>query len=163
MELREEKIVELVKNYLFHQEGNWHEDKSKIADLHQHGVDIYLVGGSKNGERFLIECKGKSYAKNQRSANAINKECWLLALGQLITRMSTNRIIQSGKTKGSISGAYKYGLGLYWVAAQVALRRIPKNIAATLNLHIFAVNDEGKVIHFTASNFGKSYPDSAFN
>ena len=162
MELREEKIVELVKDYLFHQEGNWHEDKSKIADLHQHGVDIYLVGGSKNGERFLIECKGKSYASSPKSADSANRECFLNALGQLITRMSTNRIIQSGKTKGTINNAYKYGLGLYWVGAQVALRRIPRNIATTLNLHIFAVNDEGKVIHFTPSDCGKKHPDSDF-
>lgn len=162
MELREENIVQLIKNYLFTQEGNWHEDKSKVADLHQHGVDLYLVGGSKNSERFLIECKGKSYANNPKSANAINKECWLLALGQIVTRMSTNRVIESGKLKGSISRAYKYGLGLYWVAAQVALRRIPRKIASTLNLYIFAVNDEGQVKMFSPKEFGKIHLNSEF-
>ena len=162
MELKEEKIAELIKDYLFCQEGNWHEDKSKIAGLHEHGVDIFLVGGNKNSERFLIECKGKSYAKNPKAALSINKECWLLALGQIVTRMDTSRIIENGKLKGSINRAYKYGLGLYWVAAQVALRRIPKKIASTLNLHIFAVNENQKVIHFTPKDFGKQHPDCDF-
>lgn len=52
------------------------------------------------------------------------------------------------KTDGKISGinhAYKYGLGLYWESAQVALRRIPKEIAEVLCLHIFSVNDKEKL------------------
>lgn len=160
MELSEEKIVELIKNYLFTQEGNWHEDKSTIAELHQHGVDICLVGGQRNGERFYIECKGKSEAAHSAS---INKEGWLNALGQIVTRMDTPRVIQRGKCKGDINRASKYGLGLYWVGAQVALRRIPKEIASVLNLHIFAVNDKGKVTHFTPSQFGVKHKDEEFN
>lgn len=51
--------------------------------------------------------------------------------------MKTERVIQTGKNKGKINRAYKYGMGLYWVGAQVALRRIPSKIANTLNLYIF--------------------------
>lgn len=40
-----------------------------------------MTGGSKNGERFIIECKGKSYSK---SANSANKEGWLNALVKLL-------------------------------------------------------------------------------
>ena len=40
-----------------------------------------MTSGSKNSERFIVECKGKSYAKSARS---INKEGWLNALGQII-------------------------------------------------------------------------------
>ena len=61
-----------------------------------------------------------------------------------------------------INHAYKYGLGLYWESAQVALRRIPKEIAMVLCLHIFAVNDEGVVKYFTPSQFGKEYPVESF-
>ena len=128
--LTEPTIVKRVKDFLINKtDGNWHEDMVRESDLHGHGPDLVLVGGKRNSEYFIIECKGRSYA---RSADSINKEGWLNALGQLVTRMETERVIQKGKTKGRINRAYKYGLGLYWVSAQVALRRIPPNIANTL-------------------------------
>mgnify|MGYP006934595610 FL=1 len=145
-------IVEKIKEFLItKQNGNWREEKSKISDLHGHGADIVMTGWSRNGERFIIECKGKSYAK---SANSINKEGWLNALGQIITRMNTGRTIKSGIRKGEPNRAYKYGLGLCETAAKVALRRIPQEIAKTLNLYIFSCNDEGKIEMFTPSQFG---------
>ena len=83
--ITETLIVEKIKEFLItKQNGNRREEKSKISDLHGHGADIVMTGGSRNGERFIIECKGKSYAK---SANSINKEGWLNALGQIITRI----------------------------------------------------------------------------
>ena len=145
-------VVEKIKEFLINkQNGNWHEEKSRISNLHEHGADIVMTGGSKNGERFIIECKGKSYSK---SANSVNKEGWLNALGQIITRMNTSRTIKSGVRKGEPNRAYKYGLGLCETAAKVALRRIPKEIAKTLNLYIFSCDDEGKIEMFTPSQFG---------
>ena len=80
--------------------------------------------------------------------------------------MNTKKLTKSkedGKTITGINRAYKYGLGLYWVSAQVALRRIPKEIAQILNLYIFAINDKGEVRYFTPSQFGKdNYPDNIF-
>lgn len=61
-----------------------------------------------------------------------------------------------------INHAYKYGLGLYWESAQVALRRIPKEVAEVLCLHIFSVNDKGEVKYFTPSKFGKEYARKYF-
>lgn len=149
--ITETYIVERIKDFLINKEnGNWHEEKSKICSLHGHGPDIVMTGGSKNGERFIIECKGKSYAK---SADSINREGWLNALGQLITRMNTNRIIRSGARKGEPNRAYKYGLGLCETAAKVALRRIPKKIAQTLNLYIFSCDDYGKIEMWTPRDF----------
>lgn len=141
--------------------GNWHDYTAREADLHGHGPDLVLVGGKRNSEYFIIECKGKSYAQSSRSAN---KEGWLHALGQLITRMETERVIQTGKTKSRINRAYKYGLGLYWVTAQVALRRIPPKIANTLNLYIFSVYEDGWVKMWTPKDFRRkdSYPENAF-
>lgn len=161
--ITEDYVVERITEFMHNKtNGNWHPEKTVKSDLHKHGVDIKLVGGSRNSEYFFIECKGKSYAK---SASSINKEGWLNALGQIITRMDVKRYSIS-KENGMISGinhAYKYGLGLYWESAQVALRRIPKEVAEVLCLHIFAVNDEGEVIYFTPSKFGKNYNKSDFN
>ena len=153
LKITETFIVEKVKEYLINKErGNWHEEKTKTSELHGHGADLVMTGGSKNGERFIIECKGKSYAKSARS---INKEGWLNALGQIITRMHTKRIISSGVQKGNINRAYKYGLGLYKESAQVALRRIPKEVAKALNLYIFSCDDNGNIKMFTPSQFEK--------
>lgn len=152
--LMESFIVERVKDFLIHkQNGNWHEEKTKISKLHKHGADIIMTGGSKNGERFIIECKGKSYAK---SARIVNKESWLVALGQIITRMNTSRVIKSGTRKGEPNRSYKYGLGLCETSAKVALRRIPKEIAKILNLYIFSCSDDGKIEMFTPSQFNKN-------
>lgn len=61
--LKESDIVNKVIKFAVDDKviGNWH--KADKTELHQHGVDIILTGGKKNGERFIIECKGKSYAK----------------------------------------------------------------------------------------------------
>lgn len=149
--ITESFIVERIKTFLINKEnGNWKEDKSKTSDLHGHGADIIMTGGTKNGERFIIECKGKSYAKSSKS---INREGWLNALGQIITRMTTKRTINSGARKGEPNRAYKYGLGLYRQSAEVALRRIPKEIAKTLNLYIFSCDDDGVITMYTPSQF----------
>lgn len=153
-----DRIVEFMENKT---DGNWHQERTVKSELHQHGVDIKLVGGKKNSEYFFIECKGKSYAK---SASSVNKEGWLNALGQIVTRMNVKRYTIS-RTDGKISAinrAYKYGLGLYWESAQVALRRIPKEVAEVLCLHIFSVNDDGIVKYFTPSKFGKKYSKEDF-
>ena len=161
--ITEEFVVDQIIDFMINKEnGNWHEEKVLKSDLHKHGVDIKLVGGKRNSEYFFIECKGKSYAK---SAGSINKEGWLNALGQIITRMDVKRFSVSredGKTITGINHAYKYGLGLYWQSAQTALKRIPKEVATILCLHIFSVNDNGEVRFFTPSMFGKKYPDEIF-
>ena len=74
----------------------------------------------------------------------------------------TERVIQTGKNRGKINRAYKYGMGLYWIGAQVALRRIPRKIANTLNLYIFSIYDDGWVKQWTPKDFGKSYLEDAF-
>lgn len=42
--LDEDTIKKLVTEFLINKEnGNWHEDKIKAADLHDHGVDLSFV------------------------------------------------------------------------------------------------------------------------
>ena len=67
--------------------------------------------------------------------------------------MSTSRTIKTGTRKGEPNRAYKYCLGLCSQSAEVALRRIPKEIAKTLNLYIFACDDNGEMQMFTPSQF----------
>ena len=163
IKITEEYVVNQIIDFMLKKEdGNWHYEKVEKSDLHKHGVDIKLVGGKRNSEYFFIECKGKSYSKSSKS---VNKEGWLNALGQIITRMDVKRLSKSkdGTGYSGINHAYKYGLGLCWESAQVALRRIPKEIAEVLCLHIFAVNDYGKVTYFTPSKFGKEYTKEDFN
>ena len=154
LKITETLVVDKIIEYLVNsrEKGRWKLEKTRRSDLHGHGPDIVMTGGTKNGERFIIECKGKSYSK---SARAINSEGWLNALGQIITRMNTQRIINSGKTKGRVNYAYKYGLGLCKKSAEIALNRIPKQVAKVLNLHIFSCDDEGNIEMFTPSQFKK--------
>lgn len=95
--ITETVIVNSVKDFLINKiDGNWHEDKVRQSKLHGHGPDLALVGGKRNREYFIIECKGCSYAK---SAKSVNREGWIHALEQLVTRMNTARIIQTGKKR----------------------------------------------------------------
>ncbi len=158
--LKENEIVELVTNFLLNKSNwNWHPNKVKLSQWHRHWPDIELIWWKMNSEYFIIECKWKSYAK---SAKSINKEGRLNALWQIITRMTTSRVIKSWIKKWAPNRAYKYWLWLYWIWAQVALDRIPKEVAQILNLYIFAVNDKWKVIQFTPSQLGKKYDDEFF-
>ncbi len=51
---------------------------------------------------FYIECKKESLI--QKSAKSINREGWLNALGQIITRMDVKKDILFIKDDGRISG-----------------------------------------------------------
>lgn len=151
LKITESLIVNEIKEFLINKKnGNWHVDKVKISKLHGHGPDLVIVGGKNNGEKFVIECKGKSYAKSHKS---INREGWVHALGQIITRMETSRVIKTGAQKGQPNRATKYGLGLCEISAKVALNRIPKEIAKFLNLYIFSCDDQGVITMYCPSDF----------
>lgn len=135
----DEKFVE--KSILKHLAKKGWDYNIKTKDLYEHGCDI-VVTNSRNkhkATRFLIECKGKSYAK---WAKAVNETIFLFALGQIITRMSV-----------VAKHAYKYGLGLPEVSAKKALRRIPWQAARHLCLYIFSVDDKGSVKEYSPKDF----------
>lgn len=57
--LTELKIQKCIIAYLLNKtDGNWHEDKVRKTNLHAHGPDLVLIGGKRNSEHFIIECKG---------------------------------------------------------------------------------------------------------
>ncbi len=134
--ISEKFVIERIKKHLAPQ---WQVVSQK--DLYEKGCDLVLkdVFNKHQARRFLIECKGKSYAK---SAKSVNETVWLYALGQLITRM-----------KVIARHAYKYGLGLPEVSAEKALRRIPWKVARDLSLYVFSVSDNGKVTEYSPKDF----------
>ena len=99
-------------------------------DLHTHGVDIRAR--KKYSRYFFIEAKGDSKSRSGREV------AFVYSLGQVITRMK-----DSGSTRNY------YGLALPARSAQIALRRIPWQVANKLLLHIFSVTADGKVNQYT--------------
>ena len=136
--ISEKFVIEKVKRHLA---PRWQVVAEK--DLHEKGCDLILkdVFNKYEARRFLIECKGKSYAK---SARAVNETIWLFALGQLVSRI-----------KVIAKHAYKYGLGLPEVSAKKALLRIPWQVARHLCLYVFSVDDKGKVKEYSPKDFKK--------
>jgi len=129
-------VIQKIKEHLTPQ---WQVVREK--DLHEKGCDLVLkdVFNKQEARRFLIECKGKSYAK---SAKSVNETVWLFALGQLMTRMSV-----------IARHAYKYGLGLPEISVKKALKRIPWQAARHLCLYIFSIDDKGKVTKYSPKDF----------
>jgi hypothetical protein len=138
--LTEEFVTKCVKKKLA--EMGW-DYNVKIKGLHDPGCDIVATSSRNKNKatRFFIECKGKSYSKSAKSIADTNV---LFALGQLITRM-----------KVIAKHAYKYGLALPENSAKIALRRIPWQAARHLCLHIFSVDDRGKVTIYYPKDFKK--------
>lgn len=138
VKLSENYIQKSIKKYL--KQKGW--DYNFIGrGLHEQGVDIVVRdGNNKYKARYLfIECKGRSNAK---SAKSIAETVWLYALGQLVTRM---RVIARN--------SYLYGLGLPEESANIALRRIPWQVASYLTLRLFSVDDTGSVTEYTPRDF----------
>jgi hypothetical protein len=140
MKITESFVQKRIEEYL--QKKGWNYNL-KSKGLHDHGCDIVVSDGNNKNKarRFLIECKGRSYAKSARSIADTN---FLFCLGQLVTRM-----------KVIARHAYKYGLGLPQESAEKAIRRIPWQVARHLCLSIFSVDNKGNVTEFSPVEFKK--------
>lgn len=99
----------------------------QYGGLHDRGVDIKAKNQGYN-RYFLIEAKGEGSRKE------MNENYFVYSLEQIITRM----------TSGGTTRNY-YGLALPESIAKIALRRIPWQVSKKLLLHIFSVNNNGKV------------------
>ena len=93
---------------------------------------------------FLIECKGEGKSSNQKSNNSHKEVAFIYSLGQIITRMKTG-----GSTR------YYFGLGLPESSANIALRRLPWQVAKKLLLYVFSADDKGKVKKYDWQNLKK--------
>jgi len=99
----------------------------------EHGVDI-KVRHNMYARYFFIETKGESSSK---SAKSVRETAFVYSLGQIITRMNAR------------NARYYYGIGLPELAAKIAIRRIPWQIAKKLLLYVFSVQSNGKVKQYS--------------
>ncbi len=99
----------------------------------ERGVDI-KVRHNRYSRYFFIETKGESTSK---SAKSVRETAFVYSLGQIITRMKTG------------AARYYYGLGLPKAVAEIAMRRIPWQVAKKLLLYIFSVDSDGKVKQYS--------------
>ncbi|OGG74165.1 hypothetical protein A3A40_00330 [Candidatus Kaiserbacteria bacterium RIFCSPLOWO2_01_FULL_54_20] len=105
-------------------------------DLHIRGVDI-KVTNSKYSRTFFIEAKG---ASSYRSGFEV---AFVYSLGQIVTRMR------------SLKARYYFGIALPKKSADIAIRRIPYAFAIGVCLHVFSVDDSGKVIWYKPADIKK--------
>lgn len=99
----------------------------------EHGVDI-KVRHNRYSRYFFIETKGESASK---SAQSVRETAFVYSLGQIITRMKAG------------NARYYYGIGLPESVANIAVRRIPWQVAKKLLLYVFSVNHSGKVRQYS--------------
>lgn len=109
----------------------------RIATTKEKGVDI-KAKHNKYGRYYSIEVKGSSSSEVD----------FVYSLGQIITRMK-----DSGSTRNY------YALGLPNKSAAIALRRLPYQVAKKLLLHIFSVDERGKVIRYLPADIKKCQKD----
>lgn len=132
--MKELYVQKSVRRYLL-EKGYGKDDKN--TGLREHGVDI-KVKHKAYGRYFLVEAKGDP------SKNVISPEGWRSsamnsALGQILTRMHTNRKNRSYKWGD------KYGIAFPNSFRSRVLSKIPYDVCYKLNLYIFLVDGRGKV------------------
>jgi len=110
--------------------------RAEVAKLRAPGVDI-KVRNDRVGRFFFIETKGEA------EATPTNENSFVVSLGQIVTRM-----------KG-IKARYYYGLGLPESIAEIAVRRVPWQVAIELHLHILSVDKKGKVTNYQPKDIKK--------
>lgn len=110
----------------------------EYGTLHVHGVDIRArkIG---YGRYLSVETKGNSLLRQS------DEVAFVYSLGQIATRMK-----DSGSTRNY------YGLGLPDSAANIALRRLPWQVAKKLLLSVYSVNRAGEVEEFSWKELRKS-------
>lgn len=95
--------------------------------LYEKGVDI-KARHYKYARYFFVEAKGQGIIRQA------DESAFVSSLGQIITRMKSG-----GSTRNY------YALGLPTMSANIALRRLPWQVAKKLLLYVFAVDQNGKV------------------
>lgn len=103
----------------------------QFGDLHQHGVDI-KAKHHKYSRYFFVEAKG------QGKIRQADEVAFVYSLGQIITRMKSDKTTRN-----------YYGLGLPEASAKIALRRTPWQVAKKLLLYIFSVDQKGIVKQYS--------------
>lgn len=108
------------------------------TELTAQGVDIKVQKTKPKtcGWYYLVECKGDP-SLEAKSHGGWRSSALNSALGQIISRMHTNR--------RSLYGGYNYGVALPTSFEKIALHKIPYYVCNRLRLSIFLVNHRGEV------------------
>ncbi len=109
----------------------------QYGDLHDKGVDIKSKH-TRYSRYFLIEVKGQGRIRQT------DEVAFVYSLGQIITRMKTDRTTR-----------YYFGIGLPESSAKIALRRLPWQVAKKLLLYLFSVNQSGKIVRYSWQDLQK--------
>ncbi len=131
--LKETFVQKQVIKYLAEVKG--FNEPIKPTGLREHGVDIKMKHKT-YGRYFLVECKGDPSEK-VKSPEGWRSSAMNSALGQIITRMHTNR--------KSIYGGYNYGIAFPYSFKKRVLKKIPHYVCNRLRITIFLVNSNGNV------------------
>ncbi|MFA5935055.1 MAG: hypothetical protein WC827_04175 [Candidatus Paceibacterota bacterium] len=110
----------------------------EVTDLREKGVDIKVkkVRPKPCGWYYLVECKGDP-KENVKSPSGSISSSLNSALGQIISRMHTNR--------KSIYGGYNYGVAFPQSFEKIALKKIPYYVCNKLRLSVFLIDKNGVV------------------
>tara|TARA_Y100000310_G_scaffold288684_2_gene314561 strand:- start:8074 stop:8529 length:456 start_codon:yes stop_codon:yes gene_type:complete len=134
--LKEPFVQDSIISYLKEQGWNSNLVSKNLTEV---GVDI-KVRNNKFSRYWLIEVKGDPSEK-VKSPSGIRSSSFNSALGQIITRMHTNR-------KRGYKYGYKYGMGFPSSYKKMALKKLPYDVCDKLNLYLFFVNNKGEVEEF---------------
>lgn len=141
--MKEQFVKKGVLKYL--EKHGFGDPKNKITDLREKGVDIKVqkLRPRPCGWYYLVECKG-DHGKEVKSPNGWRSSATNSALGQIISRMHTNR--------KSLYGGYNYGVAFPCSFKERTLKKIPYYVCNRLRLSIFLVNHKKEVaITYTAA------------
>jgi hypothetical protein len=130
--LTEKFVQDSIIEYLFHK--GWSRNLRSKTEK-EHGVDI-KVRHNKYARYWLIEVKGES--KNAKNPYASLESNFYHALGQIISRMWTNR-------KRGYKYGYKYGVGYPYSLRNKVIKNLPHDVCDKLNLYVFLVDENRKV------------------
>lgn len=134
--LKEQFVKRRVLKYL--ERKGFGDPKKKITDLREKGVDIKVkkLRPQPIGWYYLVECKGDPN-EGVKAPNGWRSSATNSALGQIISRMHTNR--------KSPYGGYNYGVAFPYSFKDKVLKKVPFYVCNKLRLSIFFVNQKGEV------------------
>lgn len=121
----------------------------KSKGLVETGCDI-IVQKNNYGRYWYVECKGDPSEK-VKSPSGSRSSGFNSAVGQIITRMHTNR-------KRNYKYGYKFGVGFPESYKKMVLRKLPFDVCDKLNLYVFFVNQDGEVEELDHNKIKKAQP-----
>lgn len=127
LQLSERNVRRAIVEWLFR---NGYGRNLRERGTAEHGIDI-RARHNRYPRYFLIEVKGDP-EKKIKSLESRREVCFLLALGQIASRMS-------------VSTRYRYGIGFPDTYREKVLRRLPWTFCKKTDLCVLLVSKTGKV------------------